>query len=325
MPWASSFIVSWIRYASHYSLCYFIKHSWETQICLLAQTYEKWPQEVILSLWGGKLLSNTIWFLWRSVWTHSTWQKLCDPRFWKWTLWLFRHTSQSSYLSFSSSSVWENAPKHPFCSCLTDFPGCTWPVTEQLTRLHYPASGRARTYQSLNYTKKYEAQALLSKNNWSGNLIVPYAAAVLSPWHHWTSGSSRKHFLPPPLLSATDSYWCIMFCVINTIHFVWWQALFEHGPVNVYGAAEESKECCNNPPRPVRYNQPFWSTTAQQKQTHKAGLSWSHKQHLRQVLAKHMQEPTNQALLNYLTEGWTDWKDKTMLSDCQPILDLKGQ
>lgn len=38
--------------------------------------------------------------------------------------------------------------------------------------------------------------------------------------------------------------------------------LFEHGPVNIYGAADESKECCNNPPWAVRCNQPFWCTTA---------------------------------------------------------------
>lgn len=281
MSQASSFIVSWIRYASHYSLCYFIKHSWETQICLLAQTYEKWPQRSFRASEGGNYYQtqfdspDVVFELIRHDKNYVT--PIAGSELFHFSVFCVSIIIPE----FQLFLVWENAPKHPFFHVWLTSPPCTWPVSEQLTRLQYPASGRVCTYQSLNYTKKYEAQALLSKNNRSGNLIVQYAVAVLSPWHHWTSGSRRKqipsHLLPQPLLSATDSFWCIMFCVINTIHFVWWQALFEHGPVNVYGAAEESKECCNNPPKPVRCNQPFWSANVLQKQTHEASLSLSHK------------------------------------------------
>lgn len=102
----------------------------------------------------------------------------------------FSVTSQSTYLSFSSSwcgkmhqsilfvHVWLTSPPPPHV-----------PGLFQLTRLQYPASGCVCTYQSLSYTKKYEAQALLSKNNRSDNLVVQYAVAVLS--HHWTSLNIR--------------------------------------------------------------------------------------------------------------------------------------
>lgn len=113
-------------------------------------------------------------------------------------------------------------------------------------------------------------------------------AAVRSPKHHPTSKLRRKSAIAFSATTATLSKrfsqmynvqcykymqsflkWCGVDCLEIYV--------FQHGPVNIYGA-RESNEGCNNTPWAARCDRPFWCTTALQKQTHKLNLSLSHKQ-----------------------------------------------
>lgn len=164
MRQASSFIVSWIRYASHYSLCYFIKHSWETQICLLAQTYEKWPRRSFPASEEGNYYQTQF---------DSPDDVTMPPQF----------------LEVNSLTFPSRLNHHTWVSALLGVGKCA-KASFLFTSDWLPPCTCFRTAHTLTAPSprlKYEAQALLSKNNQRGNLIAQCAVAVLSPWHHRTS------------------------------------------------------------------------------------------------------------------------------------------
>lgn len=107
------------------------------------------------------------------------------------------------------------------------------------------------------HPKKYAHDCCLKKPTW---LATWNCSTLQSPGPQWAFKSCRKTntIVPQSPQSSTGWAWWVMFGIVNrynqNISSLWsgevtWYGgdLFEHGPVNICGAEEESEECCNRP------------------------------------------------------------------------------